>query len=164
MSRNSRSEVLQFLTENKINHTEVTADTESFPPPDDFWTDRKIRRCKNLFFRDNHGKNHFLVVFDYYKKMDIKKLSDVVGRGSLSFASGWRLEKYFDLKPGFLSVFGILNDEENHVKIIIDKELMTDTLLSFLPNTEGGSFIALTYKDLLRFISLAGNDVIEADI
>lgn len=156
--------MLTFLKENKINHTEVLVDTESFPPPDDFWTDRKIRRCKNLFFRDNHGKNHFLVIFDYYKKMDMKKLSDAVGRGSLSFASGWRLEKYLDLKPGFLSVFGLLNDEENHVKVILDKELNTDILLSFLPNTVGGSFISLTYNDLLNFISKAGNEVIETEI
>ena len=164
MSKYSRQEVLHFLNEKTINYKEIIVDRESFPPPDNFWTEKNIRRCKNLFFRDNHGKNHFLVVFDYYKKLDIKKLSEIVGRGSLSFASGWRLEKYLDLNPGFLSVFGILNDEDNHVKVILDKELMTDTLLSFLPNTQGGSFIALSYSDLYQFITIVGNEIMEGDI
>ena len=160
MSKYSRQEVIHFLNEETINHKEIIVDTESFPPPDDFWTENNIRRCKNLFFRDNHGKNHFLVVFDYYKKLNIKKLSEIVGRGSLSFASGWRLEKYLDLTPGFLSVFGILNDEENHVKVVIDKDIYVEKQLSFLPNTEGGSFISLSFDDLLQFIKLAGNEAI----
>ncbi len=160
MNKYSKPEILQFLREKSINYTEIIVDTESFPPPDNFWTDRKIIRCKNLFFRDNHGKNHFLVVFDYYKKLDIKKLSEIVGRGSLSFASGWRLEKYLDLTPGFLSAFGILNDEENHVKVVLDKDLDVEKQLSFLPNTMGGSFISLSYSDLIKFIKSAGNEAI----
>ncbi len=155
----SKQEVLYFLQEKAINHKEIIVDTESFPPPDNFWTENNIRRCKNLFFRDNHGKNHFLVVFDYYKKLDIKKLSEILGRGSLSFASGWRLEKYLDLTPGFLSVFGILNDKENHVKVVIDKDIDTEKQLSFLPNTEGGSFISLCFSDLIQFVESAGNKV-----
>ena len=164
MSKYSKQEIIQFLSEKSINHSEIIVDTESFPPPDDFWTTKKIIRCKNLFFRDNHGKNHFLVVFDYYKKLDIKKLSEIVGRGSLSFASGWRLEKYLCLTPGFLSVFGILNDEENHVKVVIDKDLMTGDNLSFLPNTKGGSFISLSYNDLNIFVKSAGNEVINESL
>ena len=151
-------QVQHFLSENKIEFVEYQVPAGSFPPPDQFWIELKIKRCKNLFFRDNHGKNHFLVVFDYYKQLDIKMLSKNVGRGSLSFASGWRLEKYLNLTPGFLSVFGILNDPENHVKIIIDKDLDQAEKLSFLPNTKGGSFICLDFKNLEKFVKLSGNE------
>lgn len=153
-----KEKVTGFLKEKNIEFNEHPVKGDQFPPEDNFWKDRDILRCKNLFFRDNHGKNHYLVIFNYYKKIDIKKLQDITGRGSMTMASGWRLEKYLGLKPGFISIFGLLNDERNHVKVIIDKELKQENELSFLPNTEGGSFISLIFNDLLKFLEATGND------
>jgi Ala-tRNA(Pro) deacylase len=152
-----KDDLIEFLSQNDIYFKEIPVSTEKFPPPDSFWIENDIIRCKNLFFRDNHGKNHFLVVFNYYKKIDIKKLQDITGRGSMTMASGWRLEKYLGLTPGFLSVFGILNDKEKHIQVIIDRELDQEKRLSFLPNTEGGSFIALSFSELEKFLQLTGN-------
>jgi Ala-tRNA(Pro) deacylase len=129
---------------------------ETFPPPDSFWTEHNLIRCKNLFLRDNHGKNHYLVIIDYYKTLDIKKLQEIVGRGSLTFASERRLEKYLRLKPGYISVFGILNDVEKHVKVIIDKELNQSQNLSFIPNKPGYLF-SLSFKGLIIFIEKSEN-------
>ncbi len=153
-----RENLISFLSKNKIRFKEYPLSGTQFPPEDSFWESRGILRCKNLFFRDNHGKNHFLVIFNYYKKIDIKKLQQITGRGSMTMASAWRLEKHLGLEPGFISVFGILNDEENHVKVIIDRELDQEKMLSFLPNTPGKSFIALSFSELKNFLHQAGND------
>lgn len=150
--------LLKFLENHNINFQEITVNTENFPPPDSFWEERQLTRCKNLFFRDNHGKNHFLVIFNYYKILDIKTLQEITGRGSMTMASGWRLEKYLGLKPGFLSVFGLMNDAERHVKVIIDKELENQKRLSFLPNTNGGSFLIIEFSGLTEFIKCRGNE------
>ncbi|MGC9342109.1 MAG: YbaK/EbsC family protein [Bacteroidales bacterium] len=150
--------LIEYLRSHQINFEEVGVTGKEFPPPDSFWEEKNIHRCKNLFFRDNHGKNHFLVIFDYYKKIDIKKLQEITGRGSMTMASGWRLEKYLGLTPGFISVFGILNDNDQHVQILIDKELDDEKRLSFLPNTNGGSFILIEFKDLIKFIKSRGNE------
>ena len=115
------------LIESLLTKLDVAFDKyefESFPPPDSFWTDHNLTRCKNLFLRDNHGKNHFLVIIDYYKKLDIKKLQEIVGRGSLTFASEKRLKKYLDLKPGMISVFGILH-EFNLGNFLVSKSIST---------------------------------------
>lgn len=152
-----KTKLITFLKEKNIKFTEHSVEGDKFPPEENFWKNQNILRCKNLFFRDNHGKNHYLVIFNYYKKIDIKKLREITGRGSMTMASGWRLEKYLGLTPGFISVFGLLNDEENHVKVIIDKELGQDKKLSFLPNTEGGSFISLYFNDLVKFLESTGN-------
>lgn len=156
--------LLSYLEKHTIQFREIKLAGGPFPPPDEFWIFNHITRCKNLFFRDNHGKNHFLVVFDYYRQLDIKKISAIVGRGSLSFASGWRLEKYLGLTPGYLSVFGIMNDKEQHVQVVIDKDLRSGQELSFLPNTPGGSFICLPYTELVRFVETRGNKILEEDL
>jgi Ala-tRNA(Pro) deacylase len=154
-----KENLIRYLEEHKINYKEIIVDCNSFPPPDSFWEERGLIRCKNLFFRDNHGKNHFLVIFNYYKKLDIKILQEITGRGSLTMASGWRLDKYLGLTPGFLSVFGLMNDNDQDVKVIIDKELENESRLSFLPNTKGGSFFKIDFSELLRFIQYRGNKV-----
>ncbi len=153
-----KTKLLTFLKKNNITFTEHFLEEQKFPPDPNFWTDRKILRCKNLFFRDNHGKNHYLVVFNYSKKINLKKLKDIIGRGSMTMASSWRLEKYLGLKPGFISIFGLLNDEKNHVKVIIDKELDQKKELSFLPNTEGGSFVSFNFNGLIKFLEATGNE------
>jgi len=155
----SKENIIQFLQENKINFKDINIDSEEFPPPDSFWKEKGLIRCKNLFFRDNHGKNHFLAIFNYYNRLDIKRLQEITGRGSLTMASGWRLDKYLGLTPGFLSVFGLMNDKDQHVKVIIDKKLEGEKRLSFLPNTNGGSFFIIDFSDLLRFIQCRGNAV-----
>lgn len=152
-----KEDLLKFLQDKEIQFEEVKVKIKKFPPPDNFWEERNILRCKNLFFRDNHGKNHFLVIFNYYKKIDIRKLQEITGRGSMTMASGWRLEKYLGLTPGFISVFGIMNDSEQHVRIIIDRELNGEKWLSFLPNTEGESFFLIEFNELIKFIRYRGN-------
>ncbi len=146
-----------FLDQNHIPYEYFKVPGEVFPPPLSFWNERQLLRCKNLFFRDNHGKNHFLVITEFHKKPDIKKLQDLTGRGSLTMASGWRLEKYLGLKPGYISVFGLINDEEHHVTVILDEDLNRDEKLSFLPNTEGSGFIAIRFEDLKTFLATLGN-------
>lgn len=149
---NPKKELSDYLEQKNIRFIELPVPGEDFPPAPDFWKKHNLIRCKNLFFRDNHGRNHFLVVIRYAKRPDIKKLQEITGRGSMTLASGWRLEKYLGLKPGFVSVFGLMNDRNSHVSVILDKELDQEKLLSFLPNTEGGSFFALSFRELESFL------------
>lgn len=153
-----KNTVVDYLQHHGIRHKEFCVDSETFPPPPEFWEKNNILRCKNLFFRDNHGKNHFLVIVDYYKKINIKRLQEISGRGSMTMASGWRLEKYLGLEPGFISVFGLINDIERHVIVIIDKELDQQKMLSFLPNSQGSSFIGIKFSELIHFFNSTGNE------
>jgi len=159
----SRERLLNSLDNYSIVYDEYALTGEEFPPPKEFWEEKKILRCKNLFFRDNHGQNHFLVITDFYRKIDIKKLQELTGRGSMTLASGWRLKKYLGLEPGFISVFGLLNDKDDHVQVIIAKELVQEKDLSFLPNTIGGSFIAISFSELTSYLNKLGKKVFIAD-
>ena len=62
--------------------------------------------AKNLFLRDQKGKNHFLVVIRADKQANLKELGEKLGGVRLSFASEERLEKYLGLKKGAVTPFG----------------------------------------------------------
>lgn len=87
-------------------------------------------RTKNLFLRNSNGKCHFLVSIRSDKKIDLKKLSDLLGKGKLGFASTDRLERFLSVAPGALSLLSIFCDQKNSVELIVDEEVWnSDSIL-----------------------------------
>lgn len=114
--------------------------------------------CKNLFLRDNKGKQHFLVVMPEDKPFDLKFFSDNQSLGKLSFASEKRLLKYLGLTPGSVSPFGLINDTENHVITYIDQDLSECELVAFHPNDNTAS-IVLKSNDFKTYLNSINNKI-----
>ena len=114
--------------------------------------------CKNLFVRDQKGKNHFLIVALEEKKVDLTDVADQIGSSRLSFGSPERLEKYLGVSQGSVSPLGILNDEEHEVIVVFDQDLRTRKEIGVHPN-ENTATIWLSFRDLRRFIENQGNEV-----
>ena len=115
-------------------------------------------RTKNLFLRNKKGKRHYLVVVESSKPIDIKKMRVLLGESSLSFASPERLKKYLGLEPGSVSPFGIINDAEGEVVVIVDQELMSHQVLNYHPNINT-STLAISRDDFRKFLEASGNEV-----
>ena len=118
---------------------------------------------KNLFLRDDRGKNHYLVVLEKSKKADLVKLRGILGSTKLGFASEERLEKYLDLTKGSVSPLGIINDKTGVVNVVFDKDLMDRDRLGVHPN-DNTATIFLAFKDLKRIVEANGNNIIYAQI
>ena len=61
------------------------------------------------------------------------------------------MEQFLDITPGSLSVLGLMNDKENRVRLLIDKELLSDQWIGCHPciNT---STLRLKTADLIEKI------------
>ena len=90
------------------------------------------------------------------KQMAIHDLEQRLKQGKLSFASEARMDKYLGLKPGSVSPFGIINDEEKHVYLYIDKNLLKAEKLSFHPNDNTATCV-ISKDDLIKFLDIMGN-------
>ena len=100
----------------------------------------------NLFLRDAKGKRHFLVLHDGEKHTDIKKLQEQIGCTRLSFGSEERLMKHLGLTKGSVSPFGLINNENHDVEVIIDESIKNEPRLGFHPNTNTAT-VFLSYND-----------------
>jgi Ala-tRNA(Pro) deacylase len=78
--------------------------------------------------------------------------------GKLSFASPERMLKYLGLEPGSVSPFGLINDEQHHVILFLDKNLLEAESLSFHPNDCRGT-VVIKREDFQRYLELVGNQV-----
>ncbi len=121
-----------------------------------YWKDFDSTHCKNLFFRNHKGDRHYLVIFECMHQLSIHELEHRLKQGKLSFASEARMDKYLGLKPGSVSPFGIINDEEPHVHLFIDKNLQNAERLSFHPNDNTATCI-IKKEDFIRFLDAMGN-------
>lgn len=122
------------------------------------FTDGEV--CKNLFLRNANGKTHYVVSMMKDKHPDIQKdIRAQLGCSRLSFGSDERLKKHLGLEPGAVSPFGIINDEDAEVNIVLDSQLKAlDGYIGFHPN-DNTAFVWLKFEDLMKFIKSRGNDV-----
>lgn len=131
-----------------------------------WWKDDGSIHCKNLFFRNHKGNQHYLVCFHCDHDMDIHDLERRLKErlmsagfnspGKLSFASRERMLKYLGLEPGSVSPFGLINDTDHHVILFLDDILQSSETLSFHPNDCRGT-VVIRRADLERCLAILGN-------
>lgn len=112
--------------------------------------------CRNIFIRNKNGKQHYLVILPSRKPLDLKQLAHDIGSSAFHLASPERLERFLGVHPGAVGPFGLLNDNEGHVQVLLDEDLTRAALLKFHPNVNNAS-ITCTPAGLLRFLAWRGN-------
>ncbi len=114
--------------------------------------------CKNLFLKDIK-KNLFLYTLPDNKRADLKTLPEKINNKRLSFANENDLQEYLGLTLGSVTPLGIINDKEQKVTVVLDKELKNNKVLIH-PNRNTAT-ISIKYEDLIKFIKHCGNEYIE---
>ena len=149
--------VLAFLSTNGLEHTYYThPEAPTIDIARQYWQKDGSKHCKNLFFRNHKGNRHYLVCFDCDRDMAIHDMEHRLHQGKLSFASPQRMERYLGLEPGSVSPFGLINDEENHTHLFLDKNLESAESLSFHPNDSRGT-VVISREEFLRYLDAVGN-------
>jgi Ala-tRNA(Pro) deacylase len=87
---------------------------------------------KNLFLRDKKGAM-WLVVLPEDRDIDLQDLAVRIGAKRLSFGSAERLMKNLGVIPGAVTPFGVVNDRDRAVRIVIDRAVLDHEPLNFHP-------------------------------
>lgn len=119
------------------------------------WENITGMHCKNLFLRDKKGKKHYLVVLESSKQVDIKKMNEQLNE-RLSFASPERLLKHLGLTPGSVSPFGLINNVDNEVALILDQDIKSADQVNFHPNVNTAT-LTLANADFMYYLNKVGN-------
>jgi len=122
------------------------------------WNTITGAHCKNLFLRNKKGNRHYLVILESHKQADLRRLNGLLGEDRLSFASAERLNKHLGLEPGAVSPFGLINDSENNVRVVIDRDLQKAEFVNFHPNVNTAT-VGIAYPDFVRFLEWCGNNI-----
>ena len=107
--------------------------------------------CKNLLLCDRQKTDFYLLMLPGDKVFRTSDLSKKIGSSRLSFAGPEFMEEFLDITPGSLSVLGLMNDKDNRVKLLIDRELLDGEFIGCHPCINTSS-LRLRTRDLMEKI------------
>jgi Ala-tRNA(Pro) deacylase len=118
---------------------------------------------KNLFLKNRKGNRFYLLVLDELKTADLARLAEQIGEARLSFASEDRLQELMQLSPGAVTPFGLANDAEHRVTLLLDNDIDPDELIGFHPMVND-STLCISVPDFLRFIARTGHEPVSVTV
>ena len=83
-----------------------------------------VKICKNIMLCNRQETRFFIFMMPGDKKYVTKDVSKKIGMSRLSFAKEEHLKNYLNVTPGSVSVLGLLNDIDNRVELVIDRDVI----------------------------------------
>ena len=151
------NEVIEFLKNNKIKY-DIIYHPAAWTTED---ADKYIEGSngvysKTMFMAGRKDRNFYLFIMDENKRIDIKKISNLIG-DRLHFGKEDDLKEKMDLVPGMVSLFGLLNNTDHDIKVYIDKEIINEEIITFHPN-DNTATIFISIKDMFRVLKILNYD------
>lgn len=123
-----------------------------------------IEICKNLFLCNQQKTKFYLLLMPGSKKFVTKELSRQIQSARLSFAKENFMEELLGVTPGSVTVLGLMNDTENRVRLLIDREVLESEYLGCHPCINTSS-LKLRMRDVLeKFLPRVHHDYTVVDL
>lgn len=81
------------------------------------------RICKNLFLCNRQETAFYLLLMPADKQFKTSVVSAQLGTARLHFADEGHMLRYLGLRPGSVSILGLMYDTESHVRLLVDREI-----------------------------------------
>ncbi len=86
------------------------------------------------------------------KKFVTKELSHQIASGRLSFADESYMVEFLNIHPGAVSIMGLMNDKENRVQLLIDRDVTKPEYFGCHPCVNTSSLRLRTSDVLEKFL------------
>ena len=107
--------------------------------------------CKNVLLCNRQCTDFYLLMIPGDKHFKTSVLSKEIGSSRLSFAAPEYMERFLDITPGSLSVLGLMNDKENHVRLLMDEDILEGAYFGCHPCINTSS-LRIATRDLMEKI------------
>jgi len=113
--------------------------------------------CKNLFLCNRQGTVFYLLMMPGDKPFKTKELSAQIGAARLSFASPEKMLELLDIRPGAVSVMGLMNDRNAVVRLLVDEDVLSGEYVGCHPCVNTSSLRVKTCDLLEKFLPATGH-------
>ncbi|WP_136658081.1 prolyl-tRNA synthetase associated domain-containing protein [Nitratireductor sp. XY-223] len=111
---------------------------------------------KNLFLKDKKD-NFFLVTVEEDAEIDLKAIHTLIGaRSRVSFGKPDRLMELLGVIPGAVTAFGVINDTQGRVQMVLDAALLEHEIINAHP-LRNDATTSVGRDDLIRFLEATGH-------
>jgi len=120
--------------------------------------------CKNLFLCNRQKTAFYMLMMPGDKPFKTKDLSKQINSARLSFAEEEFMEEFLDIQPGSVSIMGLMNDKENRVQLLMDREVIEGKTLGCHPCINTSSIRLMTEDVLNKFLPAVHHEAIIVDL
>jgi Ala-tRNA(Pro) deacylase len=82
-----------------------------------------VQICKNLFLCNRQETQFYILLMPALKPFRTAVVSKLLGVSRLSFGKPEYMEEFLDITPGSVSIMGLMNDKNNRVQLVVDKDI-----------------------------------------
>jgi len=146
---------------NKLQELGIVYDVVEHPPAftteqaDSYIEGLEGVRTKSMFLTNKKKTQYYLLIMDDHKPLDMDDFKEQVGANRIRMASADSLAEKMNLPAGTVSPFGLLNNAEKDIQVYFDKDISSEEIMTFHPNTNEKT-IFIKSKDLFRFLESIG--------
>ena len=146
---------------NKLQELGITFDVVEHPPvftteqADSYIEGMEGVRTKSMFLTNRKKTQYYLLIMDDKKRLDMDDFKVQVGANRIRMASADSLAEKMNLSAGTVSPFGLLNNAEKDIQVYFDKDILSEEIMTFHPNTNEKT-IFIKIQDLFRFLDSIG--------
>ena len=146
---------------NKLQELGIIFDVVEHPPvftteqADSYIEGMEGVRTKSMFLTNRKKTQYYLLIMDDKKRLDMDDFKVQVGADRIRMASLDSLAEKMTLPAGTVSPFGLLNNDEKDILVYFDKDIVSEDIMTFHPNTNEKT-IFIKSKDLFRFLESIG--------
>ena len=115
--------------------------------------------CKNLFLCNRQKTQFYLLMIPGDKAFHTKEISSQIGSARLSFGDPEFMEEFPDITPGAVSVMGLMNDTGNHVRLLVDEDILKGEFLGCHPCVNTSSLKLRTRDVFGTFLNAVHHDM-----
>ena len=141
----------------KLQELGITYDVVEHPPAftteqaDSYIEGLEGVRTKSMFLTNKKKTQYYLLIMDDKKLLDMDDFKEQVRANRIRMASAESLAEKMQLPPGTVSPFGLLNNDEKDIRVYFDKDIVSEEIMTFHPNTNEKTIFIKT-QDLFRFL------------
>ena len=131
----SSESILNTLTSQKISY-EVLEHEPLLTMQDGLYVEQKLKivPCKNLLLV-NRQHEFFLLMISGDKRVKVNNIAKEINSSHLSFASDDDLKALLNVSTGAVSPLDLVSDTEHNVKVLMDKELLSQEFIGCHPGS-----------------------------
>lgn len=120
--------------------------------------------CKNLFLCNRQQTEFYLLMMPGDKPFKTKYITKQLGCSRLSFAPSEKMLECLDIKPGAVSIMGLMNDKDNKIQLVIDKPVVESETLGCHPCVCTSSLKFKTKDIIEKFLPAVHHEPIIVDL
>ena len=147
----------------RLNKLNIKYEMVEHPPAetteeaDKYIEGKKGARTKNLFLANRKNRQYYLIDMDDQKMISLKDYNKLLNEKGMHFLDPKKVYEIMDQEVGIISVFGLMNTDEN-IKVFFDKDMIEENnLMTFHPD-DNTKTLFIKNEDIFKLVNDCGYD------